>query len=83
MSEEEVATDPRDKWSAFHFSLSNPAGPDQGNVGRLLRSTADHLDALGDVQVADITFESQPTNDEDDLSVTVYYHRHPRRRSPD
>ena len=72
--------DTRDEWSIFHFALSNPAGPGQGDVAKLLRSAADHVEALGDVQVGDITFSSQPTAGEDDLTVTVYYHRHPRRR---
>ena len=71
---------PRDKWSTFHFSLSNPGGPGQGDVPRLLRSLADHVEQLGDVQVSDITFQSQPTGEEDDLCFTVYYHREPRRR---
>lgn len=70
-------SDPRDKWSIFHFSLSNPTGPDQGNVPKLLRSLADQLEQLGDVLVIDITFESQPTEGEDDLQFTVYYHRTP------
>jgi len=46
----------------------------------LLRAGADQLDALGDIQVADITFNTDPTEGEDDLSLTVYYHRNPRRR---
>jgi hypothetical protein len=73
-------SDPRDKWSAFHFSLSNPSGPDQGDVPRLLRSLADHLERLGDVQVADIAFQSQPTDEGDELRFTVYFYREPRRR---
>jgi hypothetical protein len=32
------------------------------------------------VQVQDITFTSAPTGAEDDLTVTVYYERVPRRR---
>jgi RNase P/RNase MRP subunit POP5 len=80
MSDNEIEADPRDKWTAFHFSLSNPTGVDQGDVARLLRASADQLDALGDVQVADIIFTSAPTEGEDDLSLTIYYHRKPRRR---
>jgi len=41
---------------------------------------ADSLEALGDVQVHDITFRSEPTDSEDDLAMTVYYDRVPRRR---
>lgn len=80
MSEHETEADPRDKWTAFHFSLSNPTGVDQGDVGKLLRSAADHLDSLGDVQVADLTFNAEPAEGEDDLTLTIYYHRKPRRR---
>jgi hypothetical protein len=80
VSEEAVDADPRDKWTIFHFSLSNPTGPEQGDVARLLRRASDHLEELGDVQVADITFSSEPTAEEDDLSLTIYYHRQPRRR---
>jgi len=72
--------DPRDEWTTHHFALSNPSGDGQGDVSKLLRSLADSLDALGDVQVGDITFTSIPTADEDDLTFTVYYEREPRRR---
>jgi hypothetical protein len=80
MTEDEIDPDPRDEWKIFHFSLSNPSGPEQGDVSRLLRRLADHLDELGDVQINDITFNSQPTADEDDLTFTIYYEREPRRR---
>ena len=73
-------SDRPDAWLTYHFSLSNPAGPGQGDVSRLLRSLADSLDALGDVQVGEITFTSIPTAAEDDLTFTVYYEREPRRR---
>jgi hypothetical protein len=46
-----------------------------------LRVTADHLEALGDVPLTDIVFSSEPTADEDDVRVTIYYYREPRRRS--
>jgi hypothetical protein len=78
--DDEGAADPRDQWTVFHFSLSNPTGPDQGNVAKLFRRVADGLETLGDIQVSDITFNSQPTAEEDDLTVTVYYQRQPRRR---
>jgi len=81
MNKEEIDTsDPKDEWMTFHFSLSNPVGPGQGDVAKLLRRAADHLDALGDVQVGDITFNSAPTAEEDDLNLTFYYLRQPRRR---
>jgi hypothetical protein len=67
-------------WSVFHFAQSNPKGDGQGDVAALLRRVADTIDSLGDAQVQDITFSSAPTEGEDDLAVTVYYHRVPRRR---
>ena len=73
-------SDERDKWTMFHFSQSNPDGDGQGDVAALLRRVANSLDALGDVQVNDITFASKVTGAEDDLEMTVYYERTPRRR---
>jgi hypothetical protein len=67
--------DPRDKWTMFHFSQSNPTGTGQGDVPALLRRVAESIEALGPVLVEDITFSSEPTADERDLCMTVYYHR--------
>jgi hypothetical protein len=66
-----------DKWSIFHFSQSNPKGPGQGegDVAALLRRVAGSLDELGDIQVQDVTFRSEMADGEDDLTMTVYYHR--------
>jgi hypothetical protein len=72
--------DDGDRWTIFNFSQSNPSGEGQGDVAALLRRLADSLDALGDVQVQDVTFSSQVADGEDDLTMTVYYHREPRRR---
>jgi hypothetical protein len=69
-----------DDWTISHFALSNPSGEGQGDVAALLRRVADHIESLGDVQVQDITFTSTPTGTEDDLTVTVYFEREPRRR---
>jgi hypothetical protein len=69
-----------DEWTISHFSQSNPAGVGQGDVAALLRRVADSVEALGDVQVEDITFTSVPTEAEDDQTVTVYYCRRQRRR---
>lgn len=71
--------DDRDQWPVFHFSISNIEGPGQGDVVALLRRGADALDALGDVQVLDLTFHSGVTDGEDDLTLTVYYERAGRR----
>jgi hypothetical protein len=68
-------TEPTDPWSVFHFSQSNPSGTGQGDVAALLRRVADSVDGLGDARIQDIVFSSQATDDEDDLSMTVYYHR--------
>jgi hypothetical protein len=68
------------EWTIFHFSRSNPAGPGQGDVPALLRRVAESLEELGDVDVEDVTFSSQVTSAEDDVTMTVYYNREPRRR---
>jgi hypothetical protein len=67
-------------WTIWHLSQSNPDGDGQGDVAALLRRVADTLDELGDVHVQDITFHSEVTDGEDDLSMTVYYHEEARRR---
>jgi len=69
-----------EEWTISHFSLSNPSSAGQGDVPALLRRVAERIESLGDVQVQDITFTSAPTGAEDDLTVTVYYERVPRRR---
>ena len=63
-----------------HFSLSNPAGPGQGSVPALLRRLAEELESRGDVDVQDVVFHSEVTEDEDDLTMTVYFNPRPRRR---
>jgi hypothetical protein len=72
-----------DKWMIFHFAQSNPKGPGQGDVAALLRRVAESVEELGDVQIQDVTFRSEVTDGEDDLAMTVYYHREPRRRPSD
>lgn len=67
-------------WTVLNFSQSNPAGDGQGDVVALLRRVADTLESCGDVTVQDISFHSEVTGDEDDLTMTVYYHDEPRRR---
>jgi hypothetical protein len=72
--------DPRDPWSVYHFSQSNPAGKGQGDVAALLRRVAGSIDELGDIWVHNVCFKSFSTADEDDLTMTVYYSREPRPR---
>jgi hypothetical protein len=67
--------DPNDPWTVFHFRQSNPDGPGQGDVAALLRRVAEEIDKLGDVDIQDITFSSSVTEEEDDLTMTVYYNR--------
>jgi hypothetical protein len=74
-----MSDETRDEWTIHHFSQSNPAGAGQGFVPALLRRVADSIEALGDVDVQDITFSSEVTGEEDDLTMTVYCHRQPRR----
>ena len=69
-----------DDYTISHFSQANPKGLGQGDVSALLRRVADSIDALGDIDVQDITFSTEVTAEEDDLHMTVYYHRQPRPR---
>ena len=68
-------------WPVRHFALSNPSGPGQGDVPGLLRALADKLEKLPDIELLDIVFKSNPTDTEDDLSVTVYFVE-PKERNP-
>jgi hypothetical protein len=58
----------QDQWTINHFSQSNPAGKEQGFVPALLGRIADSIEALGDVDVQDITFSSEVTGEEDDVT---------------
>jgi hypothetical protein len=66
-----MATDSR---SIRHFSLSNPEGPDQGNVPRLLRRLAELIEESDPVEVQDVTFQTEITADGPWHSMTVYFH---------
>jgi hypothetical protein len=70
---------PSKTWTISYFSQSNPAGPGQGDVAALLRRVADTIGELGDVTVQDMTFTVEPTESEDAVTLTVYYHSSPRR----
>jgi hypothetical protein len=68
-----MANQEKGRWVISHFAQSNPRGPGQGNVPSLLRRVADSIENLGNVDVHDICFHSQPTSDEDELTIVVYY----------
>jgi len=63
------------EWTALHFSLANPEGRGQGRLPRLLNRLADEIRSLGDVEVMDITFHIEVTDDGNDPHFTVYYYR--------
>ena len=61
-----------------HFSQGNPSGPGQSNVPALLRRVAETLQELGAVQVQDVVFHSDVTEEGDDFpSLSVYFYREP------
>jgi hypothetical protein len=62
-----------DLWSAYHFTVASDTSDPQG----LLRVVADRLDAIGPVEVADITFRVNPHEDgiQSRPEMTVYYDR--------
>jgi hypothetical protein len=62
-------------WSVEHFSVANPAGPGQDDIPALLRRVADTLSSMGPVDVQDVVFHAEVTEDGDWPSVTVYLHR--------
>ncbi len=61
-------------WNVRHFSQANPNGPGQDNVPALLRRVADSIEGLGPVEVLDIVFHDEVTEDGDWYSMTVYFH---------
>lgn len=64
-----------DEWTAFHFSQANPVGEGQNDVPALLHRVADTLSEMGELDVLDITFETEVTADGKWPSMTVYYIR--------
>jgi hypothetical protein len=69
-------TDDPETWTIEHFSQANPKGPGQDDVAALLRRVADTIDKLGDVDVQDVTFHSELSEDAESWpSLTVYLHR--------
>jgi hypothetical protein len=63
-----------DSWTVRHFSQSNPSGDGQGDVPRLLCRVADSIEKLGAVEVQDITFGEEITEDGRWPHLTVYFH---------
>jgi hypothetical protein len=63
----------RSTWTMHHFSRSTPKGPEQGDVPALLRSVADSIEKLGNVEVYDLILHNEITEDGHWPSVTVYY----------
>jgi hypothetical protein len=61
-------------WTARYFSQANPKGPDQGDVPALLRRVADSIEELGPVDVQDVVFGTEVTEDGPWHSLTVYFH---------
>jgi hypothetical protein len=62
-------------WDIHHFSLANPKGHGQDDVPALLRRLAEAVDELGPVEVQDITFDTEVTEDGPWHSMTVYFHK--------
>lgn len=70
-------------WKCRHIRLSNPDGPGQANVPRLLRAVADLLERIGDVEVLDLGLREDQTPDGPWTAMNIYYrHPAPRRERP-
>lgn len=61
-------------WTARHFTQANPQGPGQGDAAELLRRVAESIEGLGPVEVQDVTFHTEITEDGAWHSMTVYFH---------
>lgn len=73
-----------ESWPAEHFTLNNPAGPDQDDLPALLRRVADALGHYGRVEVHDLVLHSHHEITEDGAwpSITVYFKRPVVRLAP-
>ena len=60
--------------TVHHFTQANPLGSGEG-IPALLRRVAETLETLGDVEVVDITFRGDLTEDGEWATMTVYYQR--------
>lgn len=62
-------------WTVEHFSQANPKGEGQGDVPALLRRVANTIEEFGAIEVQDIVFQTEVTEDGAWHSMTVYFHR--------
>jgi hypothetical protein len=64
-----------ESWTCRHFSLANPRADGAEDLPRLLRRVADHVEAAGikPMEILDLTFESEITEDGPWWSATVYW----------
>lgn len=61
-------------FTVHHFSQANPEGPGRDSVPALLRRVADTLESMGPVEVQDVVFHQEVTDDGFPFTATVYYH---------
>ncbi|MEV3965188.1 hypothetical protein AB0M34_30605 [Nocardia sp. NPDC050193] len=66
------------QYTISHFSQSNPAGDNQGDVVALLRTVAASIESLGNVVVQDLVLHNEITADGPWPSITVYYSEEPK-----
>ncbi|MGW0178276.1 hypothetical protein [Nocardia sp. NPDC003345] len=66
------------QYTISHFSQSNPAGADQGDIASLLRTVAASIESLGDVTVQDLVLHKEITAACPWPSITVYYSEEPK-----
>jgi len=71
-----MADDPKtpESWTTRHFSQANLKGPGQRDVPALLRRVADSIQGLGAVNIQDLTFGTEITEDGPWRHLTVYFH---------
>jgi len=63
-----------ESWTVRYFSQSNPEGPDQGDVPALLRLMARSIEEFDGIEVQDLVFETENTEDGPWPVLTVYFH---------
>jgi len=61
-------------WTVRNFSQANPMGPDCASVPALLRLLADTIEAMGPLEIQDLTLQSEVTEYGPWWSGTVYFH---------